>query len=455
MDKKLFILIAFAALPFLYLPHGNDGHAFAQGDEAAKPKESCITDKCHTRMGKEKFVHGPVAVGDCILCHKQLKKHKFEPITDVGKLCDDCHEKLTTKKVVHAPVKAGQCIKCHDPHQSPYKFQLRAAGGDLCFLCHDKAIVGGKFVHGPVAVGSCSTCHAMHQSEFPKLLLAQGNEVCFNCHADKAEAFKNKKFVHAPVQEACINCHSPHSGNFRYNFKVEGSRDLCFTCHTDKEKEIKEATVPHKGLDTDKKCLACHDPHVSDYVKQLTKQPSDLCMSCHDRDYKGPNGSVANMKVLLANNSEHHGPIKQNDCSGCHNTHGSKNFRILREYFPQLFYAGYSQDNYKLCFMCHEKSITSDERTTTLTGFRNGDQNLHFVHVNKAVKGRTCRACHDAHATNNPRHIRDEVPFAKWQLPVGFTKTETGGRCMPGCHQLFSYDRVKPVVNKPPVADAR
>ena len=239
MDKKLFILIAFAALPFFYLPHADEGRAFAQGEEAVMPKESCITDKCHARMGKEKFVHGPVAVGDCTLCHKQIRKHKFEPITDTGKLCDDCHEKLTTKKVVHAPVKAGQCIKCHDPHQSPYKFQLRAGGSDLCFLCHDKSIIGGKFVHGPAAVGSCSTCHTMHQSEYPKLLLAQGNELCFNCHADKADAFKNKKFVHAPVQEACTNCHSPHSGNFRYNFKADGNRDLCFTCHTDKEQEIK------------------------------------------------------------------------------------------------------------------------------------------------------------------------------------------------------------------------
>lgn len=452
MGKKIFLLIVLAALPFVVLPQMNDGRVFAQENEAGKVKESCVTEKCHVKMGKEKFVHGPVAVGECTSCHKQLKKHKFEPVTDVGKLCDECHEKLTTKKVVHAPVKEGKCVKCHDPHQSAFKFQLRAAGADLCFLCHDKAIVGGKFVHGPVAVGSCSTCHTMHQSQFPKLLLAQGNEVCFNCHTDKADAFKNKKFTHAPVQESCVNCHNPHSGDYMFNFKAEGDRDLCYTCHTDKEKEIVEATVPHKGLDTEKKCLACHDPHVSNYVKQLTKQPADLCLGCHDREYNGQNGRVANMKSMLANNTEHHGPIKQNDCSSCHNTHGSKNFRILREFFPQLFYAGYSQDNYKLCFMCHEKSIASDDRTTTMTSFRNGDQNLHFVHVNKMVKGRTCRACHDAHATNNPRHIRDAVPFAKWQLPVGFTKTESGGKCLPGCHQLFSYNRNKPVVNKPPVA---
>jgi predicted CXXCH cytochrome family protein len=186
-------------------------------------------------------------------------------------------------------------------------------------------------------------------------------------------------------------------------------------------------------------------------VKQLPQEPADLCLSCHDRDYPGPNGqvAVANMKDILAKNSIHHGPIKQKDCSGCHNAHGSKHFRMLREFFPQLFYAGYSQDNYKLCFLCHEKSLASTDTTTTLTNFRNGSQNLHFVHVNKQVKGRTCRACHDAHATNNPKHIRDKVPFAKWQLPIGFTKTQNGGTCLPGCHQRYGYDRAKPVPNRP------
>jgi predicted CXXCH cytochrome family protein len=443
VGKKLLYLTALAVAALLAAPDRDVGRAFAA------PTESCVTASCHAGMGKASFVHGPVAVGECAACHKQKKKHKFEPISDVAKLCYECHEELNKQKVVHAPVKAGKCTGCHDPHQSPNKFQLRASGSGLCFRCHDKAIAEGAFVHGPAAVGGCAACHNPHQSENPKLLPAAGNQVCFACHADKAEAFKGRKFVHAPVRDACVNCHSPHKGGHRYNLSAEADRDLCFTCHPDKEKDIKEATVPHKGLDTPRKCLACHDPHVSDYVKQLVSEPAQLCLGCHDRQYGGQNGGVANMKEFLEGNTDHHGPIRQNDCSSCHNTHGSGNFRMLREFFPRLFYAGYSRDNYRLCFMCHEQTLADDEKTATLTKFRNGDHNLHFVHVNKAVKGRTCRACHDAHATNNPRHIRDAVPFGSWQLPVGFTKTETGGQCLSGCHQRFSYDRQKPVANKP------
>ncbi|GFO60705.1 cytochrome c [Geomonas silvestris] len=437
------ILIAMAVLSWLA------GAPSLARAEAAAGKAACVTASCHPNLGKARFVHGPVAVGECTGCHKQIGKHAFEPIRDPGKQCEECHEGLHTQKVVHKPVKEGKCTTCHDPHQSGFKFQLRAEGADLCFLCHDKAIAGGKYLHGPLGTGSCNSCHAAHQSEFPRLLSAAGNDVCFSCHTDKAESFKKSRFMHSPVREACVNCHSPHSSNYRYTLSAQGSQDLCYSCHTDKAKEIPGATVPHLALATDRKCLACHDPHVSDFPRQLTKQPMDLCLSCHDREYNGANGKIANLKSVLANNAVHHGPIQEKDCSGCHNPHGSKNFRILRESFPQLFYAPYSPDNYKLCFMCHQKTIASEETTVTLTGFRNGDQNLHFVHVNKSVKGRTCRACHDAHATNNPKHVRDSVPFAKWNLPVGFQKTKTGGSCQPGCHQLFGYDRAVPVVNKP------
>jgi predicted CXXCH cytochrome family protein len=436
------LLIACAAIQSILF-------AASAGAEDAPAKETCVTSSCHATMGKAAFVHGPVAVGECTSCHKLIGKHKFQPITDSGKLCDECHEKLGTMKVVHKPVKEGKCTMCHDPHQSPNKFQLRAAGSELCFKCHPRSIAGGKFLHGPMGVGQCNACHSMHQSDFPKLLSAEGNAVCFTCHTDKKDDFKNKKFMHTAVKESCVGCHSPHSSDFKFTLRAEGSRDLCFTCHDDKQKEVGEATVPHKALDGERKCLSCHDAHVSDYPKQLLKQPMDLCLNCHNRDYQGKNGKVANIASVLSHNAVHHGPIQEKDCSGCHNAHGSKNFRMLRENFPQLFYAPYSQDNYTLCFMCHQKTIASEETTTTLTGFRNGEQNLHFVHVNKSVKGRTCRACHDAHATNNPKHVRDAVPFAKWQLPINFKKNETGGSCLPGCHQLFRYDRNKPVVNKP------
>lgn len=423
----------------------------------AQTKDSCVTDKCHSKMGKDKFVHGPAAVGDCTACHKgDADKHKaspakvkFAPIKKSSDLCYQCHDRKDTMKGIHPPVKDGKCTGCHSPHQSPYRYQLYDEPPKLCFRCHNEKMAQGKFVHGPVAVGGCTMCHNPHQTDHPKMLpAATVNEVCFTCHVDKADAFKGKKFGHKPVQEKCTNCHSPHAGDYKYNFKADGSRDLCFGCHKDKKEWVGNVKVKHGGLETDRKCLACHDPHVSDYVKQLVKAPMDVCMMCHDKPLQAPDKKLLDMKTYLAQNKDWHGPIRQKDCSACHNTHGSDNFRILRKYFPPLFYAPFDPKNYELCFSCHEKTLVLDPKTTTLTGFRNGDMNLHFKHVNKPDKGRTCRACHDAHSTNNPKHIRDAVPFGAWGLPVGYQKTANGGSCLPGCHQKFEYNRISPVKNR-------
>jgi predicted CXXCH cytochrome family protein len=414
----------------------------------AEAKTSCVTSKCHAKMGTAKYVHGPAAVGQCEFCHQPVGKHKFKPINNVGELCYQCHERKDTMKDVHPPVKAGECTGCHDPHQSPYKFQLKASGENLCFLCHDKKkILGGKYVHTPVAAGGCSTCHDAHESNFPKMLPAAGNDVCFQCHTDKQEAFKTKKFVHPPVADGCVNCHSPHSANYPNNLFAKGNEDLCFSCHDGKKAEVEGAKVKHAAVETGKKCLNCHDPHFSNFAKMLKKQPMDLCLSCHDKAYGKGKDRVANIKAVLDHNRYKHGPILEKDCSACHNPHGSNYFRILRAYFPPVFYANYDPKNYALCFMCHEKTLAAEQRTTTLTNFRNGDQNLHYVHVHR-IKGRTCRACHNPHATNNPKHIRNGVPFGKWMLPINYKKTKTGGQCQPGCHQLFKYDRDHPVKNR-------
>ena len=81
------------------------------------------------------------------------------------------------------------------------------------------------------------------------------------------------------------------------------------------------------------------------------------------------------------------------------------------------------------------------KETDSLTDFRDGRINLHYLHVNKAKRGRSCRACHDTHASTNPMHVRESVPFGKWQMPISFTPTKTGGTCMAGCHKKLSYDR--------------
>jgi predicted CXXCH cytochrome family protein len=137
--------------------------------------------------------------------------------------------------------------------------------------------------------------------------------------------------------------------------------------------------------------------------------------------------------------------VQQNDCYACHDPHGSANPLILKKYFPKEFYKPYATESYAMCFDCHNKDIALDKMTTKLTNFRNGDVNMHYLHVNKE-KGRSCKACHQVHAGNQDKHVRKEVPFGgSWKLPVNFTKTPNGGSCVVGCHKPKAYDRTNPV----------
>lgn len=132
----------------------------------------------------------------------------------------------------------------------------------------------------------------------------------------------------------------------------------------------------------------------------------------------------------------------------CHDPHGANGVKLLTKYRPLsenewVLYGGSSVTLF--CMDCHGREFVLADETDRVTAFRNGTQNLHALHVSKK-KGRSCKACHDTHAANQPFHIRPNVAFgtAGWKLPITFTRTPTGGACVVGCHKAESYDRVHP-----------
>ena len=62
-----------------------------------------------------------------------------------------------------------------------------------------------------------------------------------------------------------------------------------------------------------------------------------------------------------------------------------------------------------------------------------------------AERGRSCRACHSTHASPNAMHVRKSIAYGRWQMPINYSPTRTGGTCASGCHRELSYDRVNPV----------
>lgn len=421
-------------------------------EKPTTPQQTCVTEECHADYGKKTYVHGPVSLGDCKACHKSLnpQEHTFEFDRKGPDLCEYCHLDQTTRKNVHEPLKTGECTQCHDPHSSDNKFLLpEKTVAALCDNCH-KVTEGRAFLHGPTAVGECTVCHQSHSSDFPRLLVSDPAQLCFSCHVVTQNELKKYEFIHEPAKNDCIGCHDPHGGS---DSKLTRNLAplLCYTCHKDIQKIAESSTYQHSIVRDISGCLKCHTPHASTVKFLLKKDAASLCMACHDKPV-----AISKDEVLPAFTDQIkdkkflHGPVAQSDCSGCHVTHGSEHFRLLAKEYPPQFYAPFSKENYALCFSCHPESVVLTRETSDLTDFRNGTLNLHYVHVNKLERGRTCRSCHATHASNLPKHIRESVPYGVWNLPIQFEKTQTGGGCRPGCHLPYPYDRQSPVVYQKP-----
>lgn len=297
--------------------------------------------------------------------------------------------------------------------------------------------------HAPFEAGDCKVCHQGNDPKQPGPLKKATPALCLDCHEEFADVLK-RRHMHAPARTACTACHNPHNAA-QPKLLLAESGALCKSCHV-KTKVISEtAKVKHRALSEGKQCNNCHDPHGSSISRLLTALPFELCTNCHNRDtMAGADGKkLQNMKALLDANPVWHGPVAERDCSVCHEPHGSANFRLLNEYYPPEFYAPYDRRNYELCMTCHREKAFSSAETTTLTGFRNGAQNLHFVHVQQGNRGRTCRACHEVHATKQKSLIREGVPYGSggWVLALNYKRTETGGSCEKTCHQQRAYSR--------------
>jgi len=411
----------------------------------------CTDAGCHDQFTRQAVVHFPVSDNGCDSCHEAsgVPKHQFKLTAEGAALCTDCHD-AHQGRIRHSPVADGDCTTCHDPHASAAKGLLTDKNeAAVCGQCHDDVLEGLKFLHGPIGAGACSPCHDPHASDRAKLLRAEGAELCVKCHEGVRERIAGKKYVHEAVKAGCGSCHAPHGGG-NAMFLTAPAPALCVDCHDAVGELIAGARVKHAPMTDAQSCTRCHDAHGSDHPGVLVNDSMPLCLSCHNQELKSADRTIANIAEELKNNPVHHGPIAQNNCGDCHAAHGGNVAHLLGGAYPASFYTAYAEDAYALCFNCHDAEAFDSADTDDATGFRNGRQNLHYVHVNRNPKGRTCRACHVIHAGKKPKLIAESVPFGEWSLPINFEPTDTGGACQPGCHKPYRYDRTEAVANLQP-----
>lgn len=292
-----------------------------------------------------------------------------------------------------------------------------------CTDCHSD-LVSGTIKH-PDIENSCDLCHNPTGDEHPGgdskgfSLTDNVPALCYMCHDNLGEM----EHVHYPVEEGgCSNCHSFHSSDRKGLILDDLSENICLDCH---DTDTGDNPLIHSPV-RQGKCMECHNPHQSGTPGILIKDIQGLCTGCH--------------RGMVSGKTSIHAPAESGECLVCHKAHSSENSSLLTISYPAEFYTEASNNNFELCFQCHDSELMLSETTLYSTNFRDGEKNLHYLHIN-GEKGRNCTVCHDMHASDLPYILKSKIQFGKWTMPVSYTATASGGSCNTGCHSPKGYSR--------------
>ncbi|WP_028769295.1 DmsE family decaheme c-type cytochrome [Shewanella fidelis] len=230
-------------------------------------------------------------------------------------------------------------------------------GADTCIACHKKSqsvMAIFNTPHGdtnkdPMAGLQCEACHGPQGKHRGKNepMLTFGNEisvegrnsVCESCHTQEHTPFHD---------QACSDCHNIHQAELA----VKQPQAQCSNCHMQQESAKFKRSTHLENL----ACSDCHNPH-----QEAPLAVNDTCYSCH-AEKRGP--------TLWE-----HSPVVE-DCTTCHNPHGSVNDNLLNSRAPQL------------CQSCHSQAGHPGDVHNNLDGF---------------TQGQSCMNCHSKiHGSNHP-----------------------------------------------------
>ena len=265
--------------------------------------------------------------------------------------CLDCHEDVRG----HAPSPKyhEDCEACHGPGSvhadSEEPADIRFPASADCLACHEK----GSGTHLAWATGEheragliCSDCHDPHQRE-PNLLRT--------------------------------------GGEIRFGY-LDATSSLCAECHTDVASRLNFPSH-HPVREGMLSCTDCHESH-GDTRTALGDRVS-LCAKCH-QDYAGP--------WIFE-----HAPAAE-DCTTCHNPHGSAAQNLLDTSMPML------------CLSCHSTADPWHFEATGEPGLQAistddprppGERCQLITMFGAGAFYTRCTDCHGAiHGSYQDRHLR-------------------------------------------------
>lgn len=188
---------------------------------------------------------------------------------------------------------------------------------------------------------------------------------CLECHDDKTKG----KHVHSAIAMGCTTCHEVKVEKDVTTVNLVSPREeLCATCH-----EKSRQTTLH-GPYAKGNCVLCHDPHATDFDKQLRAEGNSLCLECHRAG--GWNGKFTPFKSIYELTESEYGEIPRIDldptqkfghpmgrhkvadlpdplhegkpisCLTCHESHAGSQAKLVRT-------AEYNGKKMDVCDACH------------------------------------------------------------------------------------------------------
>lgn len=118
-------------------------------------------------------VHEPLK--DCTQCHgsqpRRASSSGVHLVAEVPQLCYQCHSQYShLQGWVHGPVAAGDCLLCHEQHKSRNEALLAKPIPDLCYQCHEAQAIRMIDQHAQESYAHCTDCHEAHASATKALL---------------------------------------------------------------------------------------------------------------------------------------------------------------------------------------------------------------------------------------------------------------------------------------------
>lgn len=124
--------------------------------EAAKQKDAL-------KIGSE---HPPYAERRCDDCHDKAKGDAGGLKLPRNELCESCHTGFIQGNFVHGPVAVGDCLACHHPHSSGFPSLLLASRDSICTVCHREERQTKSMHDRFIKQGTtCIDCHNPHFSD--------------------------------------------------------------------------------------------------------------------------------------------------------------------------------------------------------------------------------------------------------------------------------------------------